>query len=287
MRLLAEANLFDNLWGGFGGGYGGRPVLLTPKNQNGHMPNATVTDVVVRFNWMRNVGGLVEIINGNEHCDLNHTGCKGSDCPFDCPAHAGHTYSFHDIVVENVSYPSCQGCAPDWVEITSSTNVSGFNVHDIHIDHITIVPSETSMTFTGGFFYFGGWAMNNVNWTNSILPTGRYPAHASRNGCGDHARTPKEHFDACFPQHSFRNNLLLAQQPQDRIPSRWPACNAFPPNSSALMMDPTTYALSPESPYKGTATDGRDPGAGIAVLLAAISGVKEGTGKPPPTTLSL
>ena len=165
--------------------------------------------------------------------------------------------------------------------------MSGFNVHDIHIDHITIVPSETSMTFTGGFFYFGGWAMNNVNWTNSILPTGRYPAHASRNGCGDHARTPKEHFDACFPQHSFRNNLLLAQQPQDRIPSRWPACNAFPPNSSALMMDPTTYALSPESPYKGTATDGRDPGAGIAVLLAAISGVKEGTSKPPPTTLSL
>ena len=54
-------------------------------------------------------------------------------------------------------------------------------------------------TFSGGFLDFGGSEMSNVNWTNSILPTGKYPAHASTShGCGLHAATPREHLADCF-----------------------------------------------------------------------------------------
>ena len=86
---------------------------------------------------MKSVGGFMEIINGNSHCDINHTGCTGSSCPFACPAKAGHSYSIHDCVLEDINYTSCQGCSRFWMEITSSTDSSGFEVHDVSIDHIT------------------------------------------------------------------------------------------------------------------------------------------------------
>ena len=74
----------------------------------------------------------------------------------------------------------------------------------------------------------------------------------------------------------FNGNLLIAQQRKDKDPRRWPACNLFPDNASAVMYDPQTYALDVASPYKGSGTDGRDPGADIPTLLAAIAGVREG-----------
>ena len=114
------------------------------------MPNATVSDLTIRFNWAKSVGGIGEILNGMSHCDINHTGCKGSDCPFACPAHAGGIYTYHDMVFEDVNNTYCQGCARYWLEISSSTNISSFRVHDINIDHITLVAADPDH-FGGGF----------------------------------------------------------------------------------------------------------------------------------------
>ena len=248
---------------------------MTPKNQQGHMPNATINDITIRYNWMKSVGGFMEMINGNSACDIHHNGCKGDSCPYACPAKAGHSYSVHDCVLEDINYTSCQGCSRFWMEITSSTNTSSFRVHDISIDHITLVPAEPD-TFGGGFLDLGGAPMSNINWTNSILPTGKYPAHASTTGCGQRAATPREHFADCFKPFQFDGNLLIAQQQHDKDPRRWPACNSFPQNVSAVMYDPQTYALNAASPYKGSGTDGRDPGADVPTLLAAIAGVRSG-----------
>jgi hypothetical protein len=38
-------------------------------------------------------------------------------------------------------------------------------------------------------------------------------------------------------------------------------------------LTPTDYALTALSPYKGKATDGKDPGADVAAVLAATNGV--------------
>ena len=40
-----------------------------------------------------------------------------------------------------------------------------------------------------------------------------------------------------------------------------------------------TYALADGSPFKGKAADGRDPGAVIPVLLAAVEGVRTGNSR--------
>lgn len=276
VRLLAEGNYFENLWGGFGG-YGGRPILMTPKSQQGHMPNASVTDITVRFNWATKTGGIGEILNGLAHCDIYHTGCKGNQCPFACPAHSGNHYSYHDMVFDDVNHTWCQGCARFWLEVTTGTNISSFSVHDINLDHITIVPADPD-GFQGGFMCLGGHApMRNINWTNSIIPTGRYPAWASENGCGDKANSPKEHFDQCFNPYKIDGNLII-NSAITKPGVAWPDGNSFPADVAAVHYDPKTYELLHNSPYKGKGTDGRDPGADIPTLLAAVAGVREGKG---------
>ena len=60
-------------------------------------------------------------------------------------------------------------------------------------------------------------------------------------------------------------------------PKQWPAGNQFVANVSAVgFKGDGTYALADDSPFKGAATDGRDPGPDIPRLLAAIDGVEAG-----------
>jgi hypothetical protein len=85
-RVLFEDNLLENVWGGFS--QNGFSVLLTPKNQNNHCPSCIVTDVTMRYNEIKNVGGVFTIANG-----LSDAGGASS---------GGERYSIHDLVVEDV-----------------------------------------------------------------------------------------------------------------------------------------------------------------------------------------
>ena len=56
----------------------------------------------------------------------------------------------------------------------------------------------------------------------------------------------------------------------------WPANNAFPADvkSIGFVNLGSDYHLAPTSPYKGTGLDGKDPGADIDLLNAAVAGVQ-------------
>merc|ERR1712046_422756 len=117
---------------------------------------------------------------------------------FQGPAREGHSYSIHDVVVENMNYSTCNACPRFFTEINSPTEIPRFKVHDIAIDHVTMV-AEDPVGFQGGFLELGGQVMANVSWTNSIIPAGPYGAWNSgankEKSCGAKTTSVKEIFD--------------------------------------------------------------------------------------------
>src|SRR5271157_2188412 len=61
IRVLFESNLLENSWGGFS--QTGYSILLNARNQNGLCPVCRLNDVTIRFNRIRNVGGVLQISN--------------------------------------------------------------------------------------------------------------------------------------------------------------------------------------------------------------------------------
>ncbi|MGB9073304.1 MAG: hypothetical protein WCC22_11750 [Terriglobales bacterium] len=89
VRVLAEDNLMEDVWGGFG--ESGFAILLTPKNQhtksgNNVCPICEVTDVTIRYTHIFHAGGGIVIAT-----DLSGNGKGGA------PATAGTRFSIHDV----------------------------------------------------------------------------------------------------------------------------------------------------------------------------------------------
>ena len=95
VRVLAEDNLMEDVWGGFG--ESGFAILLTPKNQhtksgNNVCPICEVTDVTIRYTHIFHAGGGIVIAT-----DLSGNGKGGA------PATAGTRFSIHDVVMDDIS----------------------------------------------------------------------------------------------------------------------------------------------------------------------------------------
>ena len=82
-----------------------------------------------------------------------------------------------------------------------------------------------------------------------------------------------------LPAMSFPHNALVAS-PASYPPSTWPASNFFPTSESAVEFvdynggSAGNYALQSTSPYKGAGTDGKDLGANVAGVNAAVAKVR-------------
>jgi len=153
-------------------------------------------------------------------------------------------------------------------------------LHDLLIDHITMVPDQANTKWAGGFNTLGGSPMQNMTWTNSIFDAGIYGPWSTGQGTNDCASAPLAtsplgKFNSCYSPYSFAGNVIprgdKIQQGQT-----WPANNAFPADvkSVGFVSLGTDYHLAPTSPYKGTGLDGKDPGADVDLLNAAIAGVQ-------------
>jgi len=99
----------------------------------------------------------------------------------------------------------------------------------------------------------------------------------SLNSCsaGD---VPAQSFAHCFTTYVFQNNGLIASPSASGI--RLAEENLFPATVLAVGFvnynngNGGNYALLPGSPYKNKGTDGKDLGADIAGLTAALAGVQ-------------
>jgi hypothetical protein len=116
--------------------------------------------------------------------------------------------------------------------------------------------------------------------TNNMVTTGRYPVWntGGTTSCAVYD-VPMTSVNRCFTTYTFANNVLLST-PSAFPPSVWPAGNVFPQTIDDARFvnynngNGGNYELQSSSLYKGKGTDGKDLGADIVGLNAALANVE-------------
>ena len=269
IRVLFEANLLENSWGGFT--QTGYSILLTPKSQNNRCPKCMVTDVTIRYNRIRNVGGVVQIANG-----LSKMGGATSD---------GGRYSIHDLLADSIHDQDWKGQGTFAIIASRAPTV-----HDVAFDHVTAF-------VTGPIFYVGdrleagehAEKITNFSLTNSLFMWGeRRPAFASIGGgqanCAHNAQRAGTEavLDACFVHYTVEKNMIIGEK------GGWPkgtiAVSSVKAagirdlekgvSKDARLCHAHTTGCSQTSPGASAGTDGKDVGADVDAIEAAIAGVE-------------
>jgi hypothetical protein len=261
-RVLFEGNILEYSWGGFTQvGYG---ILLTPKNPNNACPRCQVTDVTIRYSTISHVGGGLQIANA-----------PAISATLTSYAQAGKRYSIHDVVVDDISGTTYNG--PGTFAQVSTDQATLLS--DVSLNHITAFPSPTypgSLLFVGDN---GPLLMPSFMFTNSIVNAGRYPVWSTggATNCAA-ADVPLATFNACFNPYTFTRNAVI-NAGSSYPPSSWPAGNFFPSTAAAVQFvnynngNGGDYHLMPSSPYKNAGLDGKDLGADVDAVNAAIADV--------------
>jgi hypothetical protein len=272
VRVLVEANLMENNWGGFTeGGYG---IVITPKNQHSvHTdtnvcPLCQVTDITVRYVHVSHVGAGIQMatsISGD-----GKYGIKNG-----APALAGARWSIHDVVLDDISTRYAGGGVG--FEVMNGWPQNALN--NVTINHVTAFPDSARHVILTGNAAKNA-PMTGFVFTNNLAITGRYPVWNTGGATSCSAKdVPVTSVSNCFTTATFVSNGLIASPPQ-YPPSSWPADNMFPQAPDEVFFtnynsgNGGNYELLPSSPYKYKGTDGKDLGADIAGLNAALADVE-------------
>jgi hypothetical protein len=263
VRVLVEGNLMENCWGGFSQkGYG---ILLTPKNSYGLCPLCQVTDVTIRYVHISHGGGGISMATL-----LSGDGVNGF------PALAGARWSIHDVVIDDIS--KLRKGNGTMFQIMNSWLQNPVN--SITINHVTAFPDPDGDLMTIGNTNYTAAPMYGLVFTNNLVITGRYPVWntGGATSCA-YFDVPVTSLTKCFTTFTFSNNALAAT-PLAFPPSKWPSNNLFPATTNDVGFvnynngNRGNYELQANSPYTNKGTDGKDLGADIVGLNAALAKVE-------------
>jgi hypothetical protein len=267
IRVLAEDNLMENVWGGFS--QTGYAIVLTPKNQ--HLvsgqdvcPVCQVTDVTVRYTHIAHAGAgicMATSISGN--------GANGA------AALAGTRWSIHDVVMDDIS--THYDGSGNLFEVMNNWPTNSLNT--VAINHITGFPDSTShLMFIGNRNSYA--PMYGFVFSDNIVTTSAHPVWGTGGGPTTCAfdGTPAFKISHCFNTYTFAGNVLIGT-PSAFPPDSWPTGNFFPSDPSSIFVQYNNgsggnYQIQSSSPYLNQGTDGRSPGADIVGLDAALAGVE-------------
>ncbi len=270
VRVLFEANLLEDAWGGFT--QAGYAIVLTPRNQysgkNGGTfvcPVCQVTDLTIRYVHISHGGGGIMMAT-----------VRDSPIGPGQPALAGTRWSIHDVVMDDLSKQYRGGGVV--FEIINGWLTNPINT--VTINHVTAFPDPGSHLMITGNAYTNA-PMYGLVFTNNLVVTGAYPVSDALGGTNDCAITgvPVTTINNCFITNTFSNNVLVAT-PTKCPPSKWPANNLFPATTGDVGFvnfnngNGGNYELQSTSPYKNKGTDGKDLGADIVGLNAALANVE-------------
>ena len=263
IRVLFEANLLENTWGGFS--QTGYSILLTAVNQSGKCPVCRVNDVTIRFNRIRNVAGVLQIATA-----LTKTGDAAAD---------GGRFSIHDIFADDLHDKDYKGGGTFLILVSAHPPV-----HDVQIDHVTAFVTGCLLSVLNN-----GAKLPNLTLTNSVFSVGdrRQPVASAGGGpesCASktQAQGSEAVLQACFDPYKFDKNLIVSARgsfPKGNITVWSPEAAGIRDLKGAVSKDPRLcHAKGPgcpkASPGVGAASDGRDLGADIDAVEAAIAGVE-------------
>jgi len=289
VRELIEGNIFENNWAQ---SQNGTAILLYPKNQTGMCPSCTVHDLTFRYNIIRHA------VNGIVTSASYATTCRGEggNGTGHCRFLSGPIYNvtIHDNVLEDINtktYAPGDCCTNGWLW-SISTNQETNWPHDIVIEHNTGFP-----TGSGIFSTPDGPQVQIQNFTfrNNLVGSGgegfrAVPPGGGRPTClGPDGATGT--LERCFDNSwAFTNNVIVQTNDRPRFPGdpypKAPHCGAskscqqfFPKDWKAVRFtnfadgNGGDYHLTPSSPYRQAATDGKDIGADIDAVNSATYGV--------------
>lgn len=267
VRVLVEANLMENNWGGFSQtGYG---ILLTPKNQHTQSgsdvcPLCQVTDVTIRYVHVSHGGGGIQMVT-----DLSGNGKDGA------PALAGTRFSIHDVVLDDLNKKYVGGGTAFMIMNAWPKNP----LNTITVNHVTAFPYPSSHMIVMGNLSQNA-PMYGLVFTNNLTVTGQYPVwNAEGSTSCAFEDVPITSITKCFTSYTFGNNGLITPPPAFP-PSKWPSNNMFPQTINDVGFtnynngNGGNYELLSSSPYKNKGTDGKDLGADIVGLNQALANVE-------------
>jgi len=262
VRILLEANLLENTWGGFS--QTGYSILITPKNQSGRCPLCRVNDITIRYDRIRNVAGALQIANA-----LAKEGAAAAD---------GGRYSIHDLFIDGLHERDFKGGGTFLIFVSERPPV-----HDIQIDHVTAFVPGALMAI------LAHEKQSNFSLTNSVFSVGDKRQPITSAGGGPEACASKNQalggeavLAACFEPYKFERNLIISGKgsfPKGNSVVGSPEAAGIRDLKDNISKDPRLcHAKGPGcskvSPGVGAASDGRDLGADIDGLEAAIAGVE-------------
>jgi hypothetical protein len=262
-RVLFEANVLENNWGGFS--QSGFSILLTPKNQGNACPKCQVTDVTIRYIKVRSVGAVLQIANIKSDAG-------GS-------AAAGERYSIHDLIAEDVQEQQYAGFGVFAIILVNDPPLS-----DVRIEHVTaFVPRGifsignatgkklTNFVIANNLFYSSG--------PRQIGSAGGGPQNCAFN---PDAQGPVGIFKSCFADAVVSHNLIIAG-------AFWPAGNITVKDTAAAGLrnlsgskvqdyrlcrsKDEASACRKASPAIAAGSDGRDIGADIERIEQVTAGI--------------
>lgn len=254
-RVLVEGNVMDGSWGGYTQvGYG---IVLTPRGSW-----AAVQDVTIRFNLIRHTGSGILLAASRSDDDSDSL--------------AAQRWSVHDDVIDDLDPPTYHGDGVVF-QIASAMR-KNLPLNHVSVDHITVNASGPLRNL----LLVGAAAENprvpfDIAFTNNIVPAGKYSVWS--NGVGTCAKSgdPATTFLHCWQNNRVSNNVII-NYPADQKP--WSAGNFLIPDARELgfattsSADVTNLRLSATSALKGKASDNRDPGADVDMVISAIKGVQ-------------
>jgi hypothetical protein len=269
VRVLFEANLAENSWGGFS--QRGFSLLLSARSQASKCPACRVNDITMRYIRVHNVASVLQISNAKAAKD------KGAGIPAD-----GGIYSIHDIVADDLHGEDYKGGGVFMILLSDAPPV-----HDLQIDHVTSFGPGPLLSIENPE---GNDKIRNFSITNSVFAIDgpRFPvasAGGGPNSCAqkNQARGAQAVLEECFNPYKFDRNLIIDSNGR----GGWPPGNFIvsSPESAGIHDLKGTVSSDPrlcrekgpgcdkKSPGVGAASDGRDLGADVEGVAAAVAGV--------------
>lgn len=243
-RVLVEGNLLEHSWVDAQVGYA---ILLTPRNQDGGAPWATVEDVTIRNNVVRHAGGGMQLIGEDENRPSGST---------------------RRVVVSNNLFYEIN--TKVWGG-SGAFALIGNGPSEIRIEHNTVSQSGNI------FMAFGGTTtrpqpITGVLFRDNLIRHNLYGVHGTNRSVG------ADSLRVFFPGIVFESNVIAGGDAR-----LYPSGNTFVSeeefDEQFLDAERGDFRLRTNSRFRKAASDKKDLGVDMAALAQAM-GLRPGTRLP-------
>ena len=255
-RVLLEGNLMEYCWADLPIGQSGYAILLTIRTENGASPQANVSDITIRNNYIRHTGAGISI--------------SGSD--------DGNGIRSKRILIQNNVLEDINGPLYGDQNTAGPNDGTAFHLgepENLNIDHNSIFQTGP---ITWAYKKMNGFRFTN-NIVNSFISSGGY-----QGIYGPGVKQGDATFAMYFPDvtdanKQFHKNVLIAGDASKYANFKTISQNYFPPkNSDVAFVDFNNgpqnllnYKLKSNSAYSNNSSDGKDIGADLDELNRSLN----------------